>query len=131
MPAHARPGFTLIEAAIAVAIVGLAAVATVGAFGAELRSADRARRALEARALAEQRLTGLELAPALLLDRLPDSLAAGRFDRPFDAYEWQASAKARERSGFLYDVSVSVHWGGGELTLSSRVYRPPPPAVGR
>jgi prepilin-type N-terminal cleavage/methylation domain-containing protein len=129
--ARRRRGFTLIEAAIAVVIVGLASVAVLGAFGTELRTADRARRALDSRALAEQRLTSLQLTPVLLLDRLPDSLARGRFDRPFDAYSWKAAAKLSRDVEFVYDLSVQVAWDGGNFALDSRVYRPPPPVVGR
>jgi prepilin-type N-terminal cleavage/methylation domain-containing protein len=129
--ARPRRGFTLIEAAIAVVIVGLASVAVLGAFGTELRTADRARRALESRALAEQRLTALQLAPVVLLDRLPDSLARGRFDRPFDAYSWKAAAVLSRDVEFLYDLSVQVAWDGGDFELVSRAYRPPPPLVAR
>ena len=126
-----RRGFTLIEAALAVVIVGLAAVAVLGAFGAELRTGARARRALESRALAEQRLAALQLTPGLLLDRLPDSLAIGRFDRPFDAYSWKATSRLARSDEFLYDLTVQVAWNDGELSLESRIYRPPPPVVPR
>lgn len=129
MLARRRQGFTLIEAAIAVAIVGLASVAVLSAFGTELRTADRARRALESRALAEQRLTALELTPVVLLDRLPDSLARGRFDRPFDDYSWKAAAVPSRDVEFVYDLSVQVAWNSGDFALESRVYRPPPPVV--
>lgn len=129
--ARARPGFTVIEAAIAVAIVGIASVGVLGAFGAELRTADRARRALESRALADYRLTMLELTPTDLLDHLPDSLAAGEFERPFQQYRWKASVAPSREIDFVYDLSVRVAWDAGDFVVQSRVYRPRQPIAAR
>jgi prepilin-type N-terminal cleavage/methylation domain-containing protein len=96
-----RRGFTLVESLIALTIVGLAAVSAVAAFGTELRTAERARRGLEAAALAEERLTMLELLPTHTLGRLPDSLSRGRLaPRPVLSGERPcASTPARARIG--------------------------------
>src|SRR6059036_69164 len=49
-------GFTLLEVVVALAIVGIAGVAALEAFGAEVRGADKTQQALPAAALAEERL---------------------------------------------------------------------------
>jgi hypothetical protein len=76
-------GFALLEAVVAVTIVGLAVVSSLAAFGAQLRGADRARIALEAEALAQERLSALVLAQSAAVRSLPDSLRSGEFTPPF------------------------------------------------
>src|SRR5918999_2456349 len=88
-----RRGFTLLEAAVAMAIVGVIALAALGAYAAELRAADKARQALPAVSLAEERLAAIDLTGARELRSLPDSLARGRFPAPFEQYEWTATVR--------------------------------------
>jgi type II secretion system protein I len=121
----ASAGFTLIEAVLALAIVGMTAAAVTGAVGAQLRTADRARHALEAAALAEQRLAGLRLVEPGQLRPLPDSLAAGRFAAPFADYTWTAASQPVRGEPDLFDLWVTVTWEGGAYPLRSRVHRPP------
>src|SRR4249919_107395 len=67
-----RRGFTLLEAAVAMTIISIVSVAALGAFGADLRAADRAQQMLPAAALAQDRVAAIErLGPALGLG-LPD-----------------------------------------------------------
>jgi prepilin-type N-terminal cleavage/methylation domain-containing protein len=120
-----RDGFTLVESLIALAIVGRAAVSTVAAFGTELRTAERARRGLEAAALAEERLAMLELLQRQELAALPDSLSRGRLAPPFDAYDVSASVRPSSNARDLYDVVVNVAWEGGGYEVRARLYRPP------
>jgi prepilin-type N-terminal cleavage/methylation domain-containing protein len=120
-----RPGFTLVEALIALTIVGLAAVSTVAAFGTELRTAERAQRGLEAAALAEERLTSIELLEPRLLSMLPDSLAGGQVAPPFDGYDVAANVQTARDARDLYDVVVTVAWSSGAHELRTRLYRPP------
>src|SRR5215217_6870753 len=84
--ACARAGFTLLEAVVALAIVGTIAIAVLGSFGAELRTASRVRDALPAVTLAEEQLARLSSADAATLAMLPDSLARGEFIAPFADY---------------------------------------------
>jgi prepilin-type N-terminal cleavage/methylation domain-containing protein len=119
-----RSGFTLLEATIAVMIVGMAAAAVLSSFGTTLRTAARARQGLEAEALAGQRL-----ARAALLDRddlvhLPDSIARGRFAPPYGAYEWRATSGEVRGEPDLFDVGVEVSWPEGRYSLPTRLYRP-------
>ena len=121
-----RAGFALLEAAIAAAIVSLAAVATLAAFGAEVRTGIRARDALRAAALAEERLATVRLLPTEDLRLLPDSVRRGRFAPPFEGYGWEASARTVPEQEGLVEVSVRVEWEGGAYSLRTRLYRPPP-----
>lgn len=121
---RSQRGFTLLEAVVALTIVGLAGVSALAAFGTELRTAERARRAVEGGALAQDRLATLEwLAPSALA-LLPDSLARGNFPAPFEQYAWSAKARAVIDQEGLYDLSTTVTWDDGSLTLDGRVYRP-------
>jgi prepilin-type N-terminal cleavage/methylation domain-containing protein len=119
-----RDGFSLIEAVIALAIIGLAGVAALASLGAELRGAEHSRWAIEATALAGHRLAVLELLPSDELRLLPDSVARGRFEPPFDGYGWEASVRAVRNDPDLLDVHVRITGDGGSYPLHGRLYRP-------
>jgi prepilin-type N-terminal cleavage/methylation domain-containing protein len=121
-----RCGFTLLEVVVALAMVGIACVAALEAFGAEVRGADQARQALPAAALAQERLGRLALLPTLELAHLPDSLARGTFAPPFDGYGWHAVAGPVLGEQDLYEVRVDVTWNRGSYGVGTRWYRPPP-----
>lgn len=128
-----RAGFTLIEAAVAVTIVGLAAVASLAAFGAELRAGDRARTALEVEALLEEQLSLTRLLPTQSLISLPDSLTRGEFLPPFERYAWSRSVRVVPGTPGLFDVTVRVRRAAdrsteddsrtGEWSIATRLYR--------
>jgi prepilin-type N-terminal cleavage/methylation domain-containing protein len=117
-------GFSLLEAVVALAIVGLAVVAALGAFGVELRTAAQASRALEAEALAQSRLAVVRLLPPKELDPLTDSLRRGRFPSPFDGYQWETSSRSMVGQEHLFQVAVAVRWDQGAYSLATRLYRP-------
>jgi type II secretory pathway pseudopilin PulG len=119
----------LLEVVVALAIIGIAGVAALEAFGAELRAADQARQGLQAAVLAQERLGHLALLPTRDLARLADSLARGTFPSPFDAYGWQATSQPVDGERDLYDVVVQVAWDRGAYDLRTRWYRPLPIVV--
>lgn len=123
---RARPAFTVLEAAVAIAIVAMVSIGALAAFSGDLRAAQRAREMIPAAALAEDRIAALELADPLRLAMLPDSLSRGRFAEPFGAYAWTASATPVRGERHLYDFVVRVRWDAGEYSLRRRRYRPPP-----
>jgi len=125
-PNSGKRGFSLLEAVVAVAIVGVASVSVLAAFGGEVRTADRARTALEAEALAVDRLTTVRLLTLDELDDLPDSVSTGRFTPPFDRYRWEIDVRRLSGQRDLHQVSVLVAWPEGEYALETRLYRPPP-----
>jgi prepilin-type N-terminal cleavage/methylation domain-containing protein len=126
MPSHANRGFTILEAVVALAIVGLAGVAALEAVGGELRAADHARGAYTVAALAQDRLVAVALLAAGDLNPLPDSVARGTFAPPFAAYRWTAAARPVMGERDLYDVSVDVTSDAGRLTVATRLYRSQP-----
>jgi prepilin-type N-terminal cleavage/methylation domain-containing protein len=126
-----RTGFTLLEAVVAMTIIGVVSVGALGAFGADLRAAERAQRMLPAAALAQERLTALEEIGIGPLSTLPDSATRGRFDSPFGDYSWTATARRVRTIEHLVEFRVDVAWEAGSFTLAERRYDPsttlPPP----
>lgn len=133
MQSRARKGVSLFEAVAALAIVGVTAVSALSAVGGELRTATRARRALEVEALATSRLDFLALMSDQQLQNLPDSVAKGNFDAPLDGYRWVTTASPLATQAGIYDIHVQVLWkdGGKDAVyaLQSYVYRRPPLAT--
>lgn len=126
MPGRAadRKGFSLLEAVVALAIVGVASVAMLATVGAELRAAGRIRGALESQALAESRLASVRLLAREELEPLVDSLRRGRFTAPFASYRWEASSRRVTGQRDLFEVTVAVLSDDGEYELNTRLYRP-------
>lgn len=126
MSTHARRGISLFEAVAALAIVGMTAVSALAAVGAEMRTAERARRALVVEALATQRLDYMSLLSDRELQSLPDSVARGTFEPPLAEYRWTASAAPSSAQAGVYAVHVNVEWKAGSYALHSYIYRRPP-----
>lgn len=126
MRSRARRGITLFEAVAAITIVGMTAVSALAAVGAEFRTAERARRALEAEALATARMDAMQLLSDRELQALPDSVEAGVFPEPLDEYTWKTSATPDQEFAGLYTVRVTVAWPGGAYEQRTNLYRRPP-----
>ena len=125
MRSRARKGITLFESVAALTIVGMVAISALEAVGAEMRTAERARRALEVEALATQRLDAMDLLTDQELQAIPDSVAKGAFDEPLAEYRWTTtSARVSEQPG-VYDVTVTIDWGSGSYPLKTKMYRRP------
>ena len=129
MSPRANRGFTILEAVIALAIVGLAGVSALEAMGGEIRAANHAAGAYTLSALAQDRLALVALASPRALVSLPDSLARGTFAPPFEAYRWTAQAHAISGERELYDVTVTILGEGREYAVRTRLYRPIPTGV--
>jgi type II secretory pathway pseudopilin PulG len=133
MRLRARKGISLFEAVAALAIVGATAVSALSAVAGELRTATRARKALEVEALATSRLDFLALMSDQQLQNLPDSVAKGTFDAPLDSYKWITTTTPLATQAGIYDVRIQVEWKDGpkEATygLHSYIYRRPPLAT--
>jgi prepilin-type N-terminal cleavage/methylation domain-containing protein len=119
-----RDAFTLMEVVVAVIIVGMTSVATLSAFATELRTAETSRSALEAASLGGNRIALLELIPAEDLLTLPDSSKSGRFEPPFESYEWAATVTKVVNETDLFDARVRVTWANGSYAIGTRMYRP-------
>jgi len=121
---HSR-GITLLEAVVAIAIVGITSVAALEASAGEMRTAERSRRALEVEALATSRLDFMELLNDRELEALPDSVENGKFVPPLNEYTWKTTSTPVSQQAGLYDVRITIHWPAGSYTLKTYLYRTP------
>jgi len=128
---HVRRGISLLEAVAAVAIIGMTTVGALEAAGSDLRTAERARRALESEALATARVDFMNLLYDTDLQALPDSVAKGAFPKPLDEYSWTATSKPYTDQAGVYDVRVTIKWPNGEYTERTYMYRRPAVATRR
>jgi len=120
-----RPGISLLEAVVAVAIVGMTAISALESVGGGMRTAERSKRAVEAEALASSRLEFMDLMTDRELQSLPDSVESGKFPAPLDEYTWKTtSASVSEQPG-VYDVRITVKWSDGSYLLKTYIYRQP------
>jgi type II secretory pathway pseudopilin PulG len=117
---------TLLEATIAMVVIGLMAVAALGEFAAELRTGARSGDARVLHALAEDRLSALRVAPAEVLTHLPDSLSQGWFPPPFAEHRWIATVKPDRTLEGLYEVTVVIRAPSAQFAVSTRSFRVPP-----
>jgi type II secretory pathway pseudopilin PulG len=120
-----RAGFTLFEATAALTIVGVVAVAALGAVGAGLRATERARRAIEASALATARLDFMGLLDDQELQVLPDTVAGGQFPPPLDEYTWKTTSEVISDKPGVYGVAITIDWPEGAYTMRTYLYRRP------
>jgi type II secretory pathway pseudopilin PulG len=118
-------GISLLEAVVAIAIVGITSVAALEASAGEMRTAERARRALEVEALATSRLDFMELLNDRELEALPDSVEKGKFAPPLDGYTWKTTSAPVSRQAGLYDVRITIDWPTGSYTVKTYLYRTP------
>jgi hypothetical protein len=121
-----RPGFVLLEAVVALAIIGLVAIALLETTGAQLRTASKANTLLIARGIAQDRLAALEILSYDELGSLPDSLASGTMPAPFDDFAWNASVVAMEDEYDLWGAEVVVTGRGESFPLRTLIHTPRP-----
>jgi type II secretory pathway pseudopilin PulG len=119
-----REGFSLLEAVVALSLVGSVSIATLAAFSAQLRTSQRALVGLEAQALAEDRLARVRLVGQDEIAHLPDSLRGGRFAMPWDRFTWKTTTRELIDRPSLFEAKTEVSWDGGSYELATRLYRP-------
>ncbi len=124
-PARNQRGFLLLEALVALAIVGVVAVALLAATGGQLRTADRGSVLLTASALAHDRAVTFRVLDAEALASPPDSLLAGTFPDPFEAFTWEAEIAPVEGEYDLFALRVVVEGRGARYPLDTMLHRAP------
>lgn len=125
-----RRGFVLLEAVVALAIIGMVAVALLAATGAQVRSASKAHELLVAQSLAEDRLAAVRMLDQDDLVDLPDSLGSGTFPSPFHGFTWTLAVAEMEEEYDLFGVEVVVRGAAEVYPLRTLVHRPRPVVVG-
>ena len=128
-PVRNRSGFVLLEAVVALAIIGLVAVALLSTTGSQLSTAAKANVLLTARSLAEDRLAAIRFLGHDDLRDVPDSLLAGRFAAPFDDFTWVANVDEMEDEYDLFGAEVIVTGRGEAFPLRTLVHAPRPSAL--
>ena len=126
MSSRGNRGFTILEAVVALAIVGLSGVATLEAVGGEIRGVEREREAYTSAVLAQDRLAAITVVPPEALNPLPDSLARGTFAAPLTDYHWTATLRPVFGQRDIYELTVDVGSDRGAYTVVTRLYRPMP-----
>ncbi len=130
MSTRAEHGFTILEAVVALAVVGLAGVAALEAVAGEIRGIDRAREAYTTAALAQDRLAAITVLPPEDLNPLPDSLGRGAFAEPFTSYRWTATLRPLSGERDMYELAVAIDSDRAHYAVATRLYRPHVPALG-
>lgn len=123
--ARRRSGISLLEAVVAIAIVGMTAVSALESVGAGMRAAEKSRRAIEAEALATSRLEFMDFMSDRQLQALPDSVQSGKWLAPLDEYSWKTTSAPLNDQAGVYDVRITVAWPTGSYTLKTYAYRQP------
>ena len=126
--ASARRGFVLMEAVVALAIIGIVAIALLATTAAQVRTADKAALLLTARTLADERMATLRMLSYDDLRALPDSLAAGEFPAPFDDYSWRIEVVQvdEENELDLFSAAVAVDVFDESFVLRTLLHEPRP-----
>jgi type II secretory pathway pseudopilin PulG len=127
--ARCRKGVSLLEAVVAVTIVGMTSVGALEAVGGDMRSAERSRRAIEVEALATSRLQFMNLLTDQELQSLADSVQKGTFPAPLDEYSWKTTSAPLSDQAGVYDVRVTIQWAAGTYVVRTYQYRRPPLAT--
>jgi prepilin-type N-terminal cleavage/methylation domain-containing protein len=123
-----RRGFVLLEAVVALAIIGIFAVGLLAATGVQVRASSKAQVLLTARALAEDRLMSVRMLEYDDLGKLPDSLKAGTFADPFTDYSWMTTVSPVKDEYDLFDVQIVISAHGEDYPLRTLVHEPRPAA---
>ena len=121
-----RAGISLLEAVAAIAIVGMTAVSALESVGGNMRTAEKAKRATEAEALATSRLDFMDLLNDRELQALPDTVEKGAFPKPFDGYSWKTTSTPVSEQAGVYDIRITIEWPTGSYMVRTYAYRRPP-----
>jgi len=125
-----RNGFVLLEAVVALAILGMASIVLLQVRAQQIRVATQARELLTAQALAEDRISSIRLLDYELLADPPDSLMEGVFPPPFEDFSWNAQVSLMEDEYDLFGVEVEVLGPAERFPLRTLMHRPRSVLVG-
>ena len=117
-----RAGFTLLEALVALVILGTAVSSALGAFGGGLRAAAAVHAHANGVRLAESRLNELALLPTDSLVYYADE-REGRFPAPVEGFGWRARVTRVIGTEGLLRAAVVVTWNGGDYRLTTEYFR--------
>lgn len=102
---ESRISFSLIEMMVAVAVIGSAVVGLTQALSQTNESSRRVEQRAVAVTLAEIKLTEFAGVNQAM------EAQTGKFDAPYDGYDWSATVKPTEVQG-LFQLTLDVGWQG-------------------
>lgn len=120
-PSNAE-GFTLLEALVALAILGAVVVVGLETVGLGSAARSHAKTYASIRTLARNEMAGLRTLSATGLRDLAGE-ADGRLEPPFTAFRWRRRVSEREEGSGLYRVEIEVRHGEAAIVLVSYVNR--------
>lgn len=118
-----RSGLALLEAVVAIAIVGFVSVAVLLTLSAQLQASREVGPALIAAEIGRARLMTLRLTPPELLQSLPDSLSAGAEVTRDGEFFWHATVDEVPGQPALVESTIRVT-GAGQFVASTYFFRP-------
>ncbi|MGD2121207.1 MAG: type II secretion system protein [Gemmatimonadota bacterium] len=119
-----RPnGFVLLEAVVALAILGMASIVLLQVRAQQIRVASQAHELLTAQALAEDRIAAIRTLDYELLADPPDSLMEGVFPTPFEEFTWRTEIALMEDEYDLFGVNVEVLGPAERFPLRTLIHR--------
>jgi type II secretory pathway pseudopilin PulG len=130
MISRRREGFVLLEAVVALAILGVASIVLLQVRAQQIRVATQARELLTAQALAEDRISAVRMLDYQLLADPPDSLMSGIFPPPFQEFSWSTQVALMEDEYDLFGVEVEVLGPAERFPLRTLIHRPRPVLAG-
>lgn len=119
----AERGFTLVEALVSLAVLGMAVVVVLEVSSTTLRTQSVAQRHLEAIALADARLNEIAVLSADSLERYIPGLSGEIALSPV-RYTWHASVRRESPNADLWRAAVVVAWSDGDVAVETLFYRP-------
>lgn len=118
-----KEGFLLLEAVIALAIIGIVAIALLAATSSQVQASGKANALLVASALAQDRLAAIQMLDGDELRDPPDSLSTGVFPAPFDEFQWVATIEPADNEYDLFAVMIEVDGRGEAFRMETLVHR--------
>jgi len=122
MSRRGNGGFTLVEAMVALTIMGLAVVTLLTATARAVEAERGAVAHREAVTLADAKLNELAGLPRWALAEYAGR-KGGRFSGELDRYEWTANVEISPDSPRLLLAEVVVRWPEGSVALETTLYR--------
>jgi len=123
MRAGADGGFTLVEALVALAILGLGVTAALELSARTLRTQAAAERHLEAVTLAEAKMNELAILPSTSLEQYA-GIESGNVGLGGRSYSWQAVVRREPGTTTLWRAAVRIEWEDGDFDLETVLYHP-------
>lgn len=117
-----RQGLTLVESAVAMAVIGLVLTLALGAAAAETDSARRQTDMVRAAALAPDLLNRARLASGPEFAALVGGVT-GRLEPPLDRYAYEIRVEPVPAMRGLYETRLRMNWSGSSLEVRTRFRR--------